>query len=177
VTGPVGPTGSVGIIGPTGPANGITGSQGPTGPTGTQGPTGPIGTQGSAGPTGPLPTGFMDLTTTQVVTGQKVFNRLSVGPDLFKAGSFFNIRKGFVSFNANLAGSSANSYIIPFGLPAFDIAPTVLFSPFIESGSQFYDACVYTIDGVSTSGFSLRLRNVAGSPTVGNVTINWFAYY
>lgn len=170
-TGFTGPTGSSGIIGPTGPSSGITGA------TGSIGPVGPTGSIGSIGPTGPLPTGYMDLTSIQVVTGSKLFNGISVGPSFAKSSGFFNIRKGFVSFTANLGGNSTNSYTIVFGAPNFDTIPTVIFSPFIESGSQFYDACIYTIDSISTSSFSLRMRNVASSPTVGNVTINWFAYY
>ena len=74
-TGFTGPTGFTGFTGPTGFTGftGFTGRTGFTGFTGFTGPTGFTGFTGPTGPTGPNITNYVDLNTTQSITGAKTF--------------------------------------------------------------------------------------------------------
>jgi hypothetical protein len=85
VAGATGSTGPQGNTGATGAASFVAGATGATGPQGNQGNTGSPGTngtngtngaQGATGATGPAPStaNFVDLTSTQTISGTKTFN-------------------------------------------------------------------------------------------------------
>uniref|UniRef100_UPI004047DFC0 FISUMP domain-containing protein n=3 Tax=Algoriphagus sp. TaxID=1872435 RepID=UPI004047DFC0 len=105
--GPKGDTGAMGAAGTNG-TNGLEGTAGVQGPTGIQGPIGPQGPAGANG-LSVSSADFVDLTTNQIVAGEKTFSsdltvngvKVGLGPNAISSNTVL----GNNTFSANVSGS------------------------------------------------------------------------